>query len=93
VPRLKSGELEIALTFDPNDVSSAGGESIEHLHLLDDPLYLALAVKLASIEWAARNGIVQLATRNDEENAPMLAINRKLGYRPGALRVEYLRAL
>jgi GNAT superfamily N-acetyltransferase len=54
---------------------------------------LALAVKLASIDWAARNGIVQLATRNDEENAPMLAINRKLGYRPGALRVEYLRAL
>ncbi|HEU5362477.1 MAG TPA: GNAT family N-acetyltransferase [Gaiellaceae bacterium] len=52
---------------------------------------LALAVKLASIEWAARNGIVQLATRNDETNAPMLAINRKLGYRPAARRVEYLR--
>jgi molybdate transport repressor ModE-like protein len=43
VPKLKSGELEIALTFDPNDVSSPGGESIEHVHLLDDPLYLALA--------------------------------------------------
>lgn len=52
---------------------------------------LGLAVKLASIEWAARNGIVQLATRNDEENAPMLAINRRLGYRPAARRVEYLR--
>jgi molybdate transport repressor ModE-like protein len=43
VPKLKSGELEIALTFDPNDVSSPGGESTEHVHLLDDPLYLALA--------------------------------------------------
>src|SRR5215213_3499245 len=43
VPKLKSGELEIALTFDPNDVSFPGGESIEHVHLLDDPLYLALA--------------------------------------------------
>jgi DNA-binding transcriptional LysR family regulator len=43
LPKLKSGELEIALTFDPNDVSSPGGESIEHVHLLDDPLYLALA--------------------------------------------------
>jgi GNAT superfamily N-acetyltransferase len=52
---------------------------------------LGLAVKLASIDWAARNGIVQLATRNDETNAPMLAINRKLGYRPAARRVEYLR--
>jgi RimJ/RimL family protein N-acetyltransferase len=52
---------------------------------------LASAVKLASIEWAARNGIVQLATRNDETNAPMLAINRRLGYRPAARRVEYLR--
>jgi GNAT superfamily N-acetyltransferase len=54
---------------------------------------LGLAVKLASIDWAARNGIVQLATRNDEQNAPMLAINRKLGYRPAARRVEYLRAV
>lgn len=43
LPKLKSGELEIALTFDPDDVASPGGESIEHVHLLDDPLYLALA--------------------------------------------------
>ena len=43
VPQLKSGELEIALSFDPNDVAVPGGESIEHVHLLDDPLYLALA--------------------------------------------------
>ena len=52
---------------------------------------LGLAVKLASIAWAARNGIVQLATRNDETNAPMLAINRKLGYRPATRRLEWLR--
>ena len=44
LPKLKSGELEIALTFDPNDVTSPGGEAIEHVHLLDDPLYLALAL-------------------------------------------------
>jgi molybdate transport repressor ModE-like protein len=43
LPKLKSGELEIALSFDPNDVAVPGGESIEHVHLLDDPLYLALA--------------------------------------------------
>lgn len=50
---------------------------------------LGFAAKLASIDWAARNGIVQLATRNDETNAPMLAINRKLGYVPHGRRVEY----
>ena len=43
LPKLKSGELEIALTFDPNDVSVAAGDAIEHVHLLDDPLYLAVA--------------------------------------------------
>jgi DNA-binding transcriptional LysR family regulator len=43
VPKLKSGELEIALTFDPNDWAAPPGDAIEHVHLLDDPLYLALA--------------------------------------------------
>jgi DNA-binding transcriptional LysR family regulator len=43
LPKLKSGELEIALTFDPNDIAVPSGESGEHEHLLDDPLYLALA--------------------------------------------------
>ena len=52
---------------------------------------LGLAVKLASIEWAARNGVTQMVTTNDETNAPMLAINRRLGYIPSGRRVEYLR--
>jgi GNAT superfamily N-acetyltransferase len=51
---------------------------------------LALAVKLASTHWAAEHGITQLVTTNDETNAPMLAINRRLGYRPAGRRVEYL---
>ena len=51
---------------------------------------LALAVKLASTRWAAEHGITQLVTTNDETNAPMLAINRKLGYQPAGRRVEYL---
>ena len=53
----------------------------------------ALAAKLASIEWAAANGVTTMATYNDATNAPMLAINRKLGYRGGGRRVEYLREL
>jgi GNAT superfamily N-acetyltransferase len=52
---------------------------------------LARAAKLASIEWAAANGVTQLVTTNDERNAPMLAINRRLGYEPIGRRVEYLR--
>jgi GNAT superfamily N-acetyltransferase len=54
---------------------------------------LGLAVKLASIAWASEHGITQIATRNDETNAPMLAINRRLGYRFGGRRVEYLKVL
>jgi RimJ/RimL family protein N-acetyltransferase len=54
---------------------------------------LGLAVKLASIAWAREHGITQIATRNDETNAPMLAINRRLGYRPSGRRVEWLKPL
>ena len=51
---------------------------------------LALAVKLASTRWAREHGITQIVTTNDETNAPMLAINRRLGYEPAGRRVEYL---
>jgi GNAT superfamily N-acetyltransferase len=43
---------------------------------------LAVAVKTASLRWAAANGITQVSTMNDDTNAPMLAVNRRLGYRP-----------
>jgi GNAT superfamily N-acetyltransferase len=51
---------------------------------------LALAVKLATTGWAAENGIAQIVTMNDETNAPMLAVNRRLGYVPCGRRVEYV---
>ena len=54
---------------------------------------LALAVKLASIRWAAAHGITVLATTNDETNAAMLAVNRRLGYVPAGRRVEWLKEL
>jgi GNAT superfamily N-acetyltransferase len=43
---------------------------------------LALMVKLAAARWAAGVGIERLLTENDVENAGMLAINERLGYRP-----------
>jgi GNAT superfamily N-acetyltransferase len=52
---------------------------------------LATAVKLASLRWAAANGITLAWTTNDETNAPMLVVNGRLGYRPSARRVEYVR--
>lgn len=42
---------------------------------------LALAVKLAAARWAQENGFERILTENDEANAGMLAINRRLGYR------------
>ena len=41
---------------------------------------LALALKLLSIQYAKRHSILYLETSNDSANAPMLAINAKLGY-------------
>jgi GNAT superfamily N-acetyltransferase len=52
---------------------------------------LADLVKRASLRWAAENGIGAVWTTNDETNAPMLAVNGRLGYTPRLRRVEYLR--
>ncbi|HEY3183927.1 MAG TPA: GNAT family N-acetyltransferase [Gaiellaceae bacterium] len=43
---------------------------------------LALAAKIATMRWAAANGIARVSTANDDTNSPMLAINARLGYKP-----------
>lgn len=43
---------------------------------------IALALKLLAVACARRYGAAYITTNNDSENAPMLAINRKLGYQP-----------
>jgi len=52
---------------------------------------LATLCKLASIRWAKANGIHTIVAGNDGGNAPMLAINRKLGYRRHHERTELAR--
>jgi GNAT superfamily N-acetyltransferase len=51
-----------------------------------DPDYrgrgIATALKRATIGWAIDAGLVALDTGNDELNAPMRAVNARLGYRP-----------
>jgi DNA-binding transcriptional LysR family regulator len=42
VPRLRAGELDIALLFEPNQLDH-GADAIQLMHLLDDPMYIALA--------------------------------------------------
>jgi GNAT superfamily N-acetyltransferase len=43
---------------------------------------IAGAMKRATIAWGAANGIDAIETANDVDNAPMRAVNRRLGYRP-----------
>ena len=44
--------------------------------------HIALALKLLGIRYAKTRGALTIRTNNDSQNAPMLAVNRKLGYRP-----------
>ncbi len=48
---------------------------------------LAGALKRATIGWAIEHGLETLETGNDIDNAPMRAINARLGYRPVADRL------
>jgi GNAT superfamily N-acetyltransferase len=54
---------------------------------------LATLVKLSTIHWAASKGLQEIWTGNDSENAPMLAINRKLGYEPAGARRKHVKRL
>ena len=54
---------------------------------------LARLVKLASLHWAREHGLREIWTGNDGENAPMLAVNRRLGYRVQHARSKHVREL
>jgi GNAT superfamily N-acetyltransferase len=52
---------------------------------------VASALKSAAVRWAAANGIQYIYTGNDLTNAPMLAINSKLGFQPLPASVELVK--
>jgi mycothiol synthase len=43
---------------------------------------VAFALKLAACRWALAHGAKRIVTDNDSDNAPMLTINTKLGFKP-----------
>ena len=54
---------------------------------------LAVLLKSQSLRRAAELGATIALTDNDETNAPMLAVNARLGYRPHARRLSWERSL
>lgn len=54
---------------------------------------IALALKLLSVKVARRYGATQMRTSNDSRNAPMLAVNRKLGYVANSGTYEVVREI
>jgi GNAT superfamily N-acetyltransferase len=52
---------------------------------------LARLAKLAGIRWAREQGLKTIYTGNDSENAPMLALNRSLGYEVRWRRLFYAK--
>jgi GNAT superfamily N-acetyltransferase len=54
---------------------------------------LATLAKLASTRAAAEAGLESITTENDTDNAPMLRINEKLGFRPGPELLQYAGTL
>jgi GNAT superfamily N-acetyltransferase len=54
---------------------------------------LASLAKLAQLRWAAEHGVVRVITDNDERNAAMLAINRRLGFEPFVEQLGFVKEL
>ena len=52
---------------------------------------VARVLKLRTVRWAQENGIEFIDTGNDAENARMLAINVRIGYKPLPAREEWLK--
>jgi GNAT superfamily N-acetyltransferase len=93
-PGIPAGAFQIAL--DASDGRVVGYAALQYVpdrtdlawHDMTavDPEYrgrgIATALKQATIAWAIDAGLVALETGNDELNAPMRAVNARLGYRP-----------
>jgi GNAT superfamily N-acetyltransferase len=83
------GERLVAFAFLRADLARGRGENgFTATHPDFRGRGLARLAKTRSLRWAAGHGVEQVATGNDETNAPMRAVNRRLGYEPVARRLE-----
>jgi GNAT superfamily N-acetyltransferase len=71
------------------DASSGEPRTVRHMYNMTTGVErdfrghgLATALEVLAIRCARRYGAAYLRTNNHSENAPMLAVNRKLGYLP-----------
>lgn len=77
------GETCVGITrLDPTEATEAMYNAITGVLPAWRRRGIALALKLLAIRAAQRHGARYLRTNNDSENAPMLAVNRRLGYQP-----------
>lgn len=89
-----SGDRPVSFAWITSERESGGG-----MHELTGTLPgfrgrgLARAAKIATIRWAAESGLRFLVTSNDDTNAPMLALNARLGYEPRTTIVELAKEL
>jgi len=78
-------------------IATNGAERAEHEFTGTHPDFrgrgLATLTKLWTLHWARERGIREVWAGNDTKNVAMLAINRRLGYRPVGLRRQYARVL
>lgn len=82
--------------FVKNDVSPVNGSAYNGGTAVDRAYRgrgIALALKLLAIRRARATGVPYMRTNNDSTNAPMLAVNRKLGYQPAPGTYDLIKQL
>jgi mycothiol synthase len=55
--------------------------------------HIALALKVACLEWAQQNNYPEIRTWNDSNNLPILALNTKLGFKQCPAWIECVKEL
>ena len=89
---LRDGKV-VALTFTDVNESGIGYTFMTGVARAERGKGLALALKLRAIAALRTRGVRWLGTTNDEANAPMRGINRRLGYRTDPAQIHVRKPL